>query len=305
MTFGELASAELSGWSAWRPQAHPLQQDRTRSPTSSRGRSSCSEIESPRSTRSTASGATSRSRELGEIVSEVGRGLIDLGIEPGERVSMLCTTRIEWTWCSFAISAAGAVVVPIYPTNSPEECEWVAGNSESVAIVCEDAVAAREDRRRPRAAARRCEHRGDRGPGRGPRRRCRARASCAQRGRARDARSSTRAPSASRPTTRTRSSTRRGRPARRRAACSRHGNYRAVLDMVAERGVLDDPDDRDLPVPAARPLVRAAADAGQRRPRRGDRLLRRRPTKIIPELSEVHPTYLPSVPRIFEKLYTS
>jgi len=31
------------------------------------------------------------------------------------------------------------VVVPIYPTNSPEECEWVAGNSESVAIVCEDA----------------------------------------------------------------------------------------------------------------------------------------------------------------------
>src|SRR5215475_5957977 len=67
--------------------------------------------------------------ELGEIVSEVARGLIDLGIEPGERVSMLCTTRIEWPWCSFAISSAGAVVVPIYPTNSPEECAWVAGNS--------------------------------------------------------------------------------------------------------------------------------------------------------------------------------
>ena len=38
------------------------------------------------------------------------------------------------------ISSAGGVVVPIYPTNSPEECEWVAGNSESVAIVCEDAA---------------------------------------------------------------------------------------------------------------------------------------------------------------------
>ena len=36
----------------------------------------------------------------------------------------------------------------------------------------------------------------------------------------------------------------------------------------------------------------------------GDRLLGRDTTKIIPELSEVHPTYLPSVPRIFEKLYT-
>ena len=65
--------------------------------------------------------------EVNEIVSEIGRGLIDLGLEPGERVSVLCTTRVEWTWCSLAISAAGAVVVPIYPTNSPEECAWVAG----------------------------------------------------------------------------------------------------------------------------------------------------------------------------------
>src|SRR5882757_4902322 len=77
--------------------------------------------------------------DVGAAVSEIARGLIDLGVQPGERVSMLCTTRVEWSWCSFAISAAGAVVVPIYPTNSPEECEWVAGNSESVAIVCEDA----------------------------------------------------------------------------------------------------------------------------------------------------------------------
>jgi long-chain acyl-CoA synthetase len=77
--------------------------------------------------------------EVGEIVSEIGRGLIDLGIEPGERVSILSTTRAEWTYCDFAISSAGAVVVPIYPTNSPEECEWVAGNSEAAAIVCEDA----------------------------------------------------------------------------------------------------------------------------------------------------------------------
>ena len=29
--------------------------------------------------------------------------------------------------------------MPIYPTNSPEECAWVAGNSEARAIVCEDA----------------------------------------------------------------------------------------------------------------------------------------------------------------------
>src|SRR4051812_48814080 len=78
-------------------------------------------------------------QEAGEIASEIARGLIDLGIEPGDRVSLLASTRVEWTWCDFAITSAGAVVVPIYPTNSPEECEWVAGNSESRAIICENA----------------------------------------------------------------------------------------------------------------------------------------------------------------------
>ena len=77
--------------------------------------------------------------EMGEIVSEIGRGLIDLGIEAGDRVAILCNTRPEWSYASLAISSAGAVVVPVYPTNSPEECEWVVGNSESVAVVCEDA----------------------------------------------------------------------------------------------------------------------------------------------------------------------
>jgi long-chain acyl-CoA synthetase len=76
--------------------------------------------------------------EVGAHVEEVALGLINLGIAPGERVCVLADTRPEWTIASFAISAAGAIVVPIYPTNSPEECEWVAGNSEAAAIVCEN-----------------------------------------------------------------------------------------------------------------------------------------------------------------------
>src|SRR4051812_38669823 len=78
-------------------------------------------------------------REVGEIVSEIGRGLLHLGVEPGDRVALLCRTRPEWTFVDFAISSAGAIVVPIYATSSPEECAWVAGNSEARAIVCEDA----------------------------------------------------------------------------------------------------------------------------------------------------------------------
>ena len=52
--------------------------------------------------------------ELAAVVSEVGRGLIDLGIQPGDRVAILSTTRPEWTYADFGITAAGAVVVPIF-----------------------------------------------------------------------------------------------------------------------------------------------------------------------------------------------
>ena len=77
--------------------------------------------------------------EVSEIVDEIALGLVGLGVESGDRVALLANTRPEWTFSSLAISRAGAVVVPIYPTNSPEECEWVAGNSESRVVICEDA----------------------------------------------------------------------------------------------------------------------------------------------------------------------
>jgi long-chain acyl-CoA synthetase len=77
--------------------------------------------------------------EVGGLVDELALGLVALGLEPGDRLCILANTRPEWTLASLAISRAGGVVVPIYPTDSPEECEWVAGNSEARMIVCEDA----------------------------------------------------------------------------------------------------------------------------------------------------------------------
>jgi long-chain acyl-CoA synthetase len=77
--------------------------------------------------------------EVAAIVDEIALGLLSLGVEPGDRVGLLANTRPEWTFSSLAISRAGAVVVPIYPTNSPEECEWVLGNSDSRVVICEDA----------------------------------------------------------------------------------------------------------------------------------------------------------------------
>ena len=76
--------------------------------------------------------------EVAKAIDEVALGLVELGIEPGDRVAILADTRLEWTLASYGISAAGAVVVPVYPTNSPRECAWVLGNSGARAIFCED-----------------------------------------------------------------------------------------------------------------------------------------------------------------------
>src|SRR6059058_4273145 len=80
--------------------------------------------------------------EVGELVDELALGLVALGLEPGDRAAILASTRPEWTIASLAISRAGGVVVPIYPTNSPDECEWVVGNSDSRIVICEDATQA-------------------------------------------------------------------------------------------------------------------------------------------------------------------
>ena len=77
-----------------------------------------------------------------ELVSSargIAKGLIALGIEPGERVSILADTRPEWTLCDLGSFCAGTVVAPIYQTNSVEECEYVLRHSEARAVFCEDA----------------------------------------------------------------------------------------------------------------------------------------------------------------------
>ena len=80
--------------------------------------------------------------ELGAISSEIARGLIGLGIEPGDRVAILGLTSADWTLADCGALCAGAVVTPIYHTNSPEECAYVLGHSEAKLILCENATQA-------------------------------------------------------------------------------------------------------------------------------------------------------------------
>ena len=76
--------------------------------------------------------------EVSEIVRDLSLGLIDLGIAKGDKVSILANTRPEWTYFDFAALTAGATVVPIYQTNSPEECQYVLENSDAKAVIVEE-----------------------------------------------------------------------------------------------------------------------------------------------------------------------
>ena len=243
--------------------------------------------------------------QVGEIVSEIARGLIDLGITEGRpRLAARRTRAPSGPTRSFAISAAGGVVVPIYPTNSPEECEWVAGNSESVAIICEDATQiAKIQAVRDKPAEPAPHHRDRRAPATSPTRSCSTRS--ARAAASVDEADADRAPRQSVGPddgyTFIYTSGTTGPP---KGCVLLHRNYRSVLDMINERGLLG--ADGDL-VYLFLPLAHAfalliqlgAVDTGTTVAYFGGDT-----KQIIPELMQVHPTYLPSVPRIFEKLYT-
>ncbi|MEU1826211.1 long-chain fatty acid--CoA ligase [Streptomyces abikoensis] len=79
---------------------------------------------------------------LRDTVRTLGRGLIGLGVRPDDRVAILAETRPEWTHAQFAALAAGAVVVPVYPTAGQEELAWVLGDSGASVVICENAAQA-------------------------------------------------------------------------------------------------------------------------------------------------------------------
>jgi long-chain acyl-CoA synthetase len=240
-------------------------------------------------------------REVGDIVSEIARGLIDLGLEPGDRAAVLCATRPEWTYASFGITSAGGVVVPIYPTNSPEECEWVAGNSESRYVVCEDAgqvakIAQVRDRLPRLEGVIVIDPSGDVGD-------AMSLDELRKRGRARDVaevaqRSAAVSPED--PFTFIYTSGTTGPP---KGCVLSHGNYRSVVDMCETASVLHDGDVVYLYLPLAHSFALlielVAIDLGGTIAYWGGD-----PKGIVGELMAVRPHYLPSVPRIFEKIYT-
>jgi long-chain acyl-CoA synthetase len=237
--------------------------------------------------------------EVVAAIDEVALGLVDLGIEPGDRVGVLADTRLEWTVASYGISAAGGVVVPVYPTNSARECEWVLGNSGARALVCEnDTQAAKVQQVRGELPdlAHVIGIDGDAGDLSLAELRSRGQ------GHARAAlqeRQSQVAPDDAYTIIYTSGTT--GPP---KGVVLTHGNAMAVCEMVEELKFIEPDETTYLFLPLAHAFALTAQlasfDQGTAIVYFGGDT-----KQILPEVIETKPTYLPSVPRIFEKLYTA
>ena len=57
---------------------------------------------------------------------------------PGDRVCLLSQTRVEWALCDVAILMAGGVTVPIYGSNTAEQCEFIVRDAGAKLVIVED-----------------------------------------------------------------------------------------------------------------------------------------------------------------------
>ncbi|WP_410050667.1 AMP-binding protein, partial [Actinomyces sp. MRS3W] len=77
-------------------------------------------------------------RAFREQVREVAAGLVALGLQPGDALSIMSHTSYEWTLLDFAAWEAGLVVVPIYETSSAEQAHWILTDAAVRLVVVED-----------------------------------------------------------------------------------------------------------------------------------------------------------------------
>ena len=76
--------------------------------------------------------------QLARESEETAWGLISLGVRKGEMVSILAGTRVEWTVADLGTALSGAIAVPIYQSNTPEECQFILENAGVVVVFVED-----------------------------------------------------------------------------------------------------------------------------------------------------------------------
>lgn len=71
-------------------------------------------------------------------VETIGSALSSMGIKYGDRVAIMACSRYEWSVADLAILGIRAVTVPIYPNNTADDVEYILNNSESRILICEN-----------------------------------------------------------------------------------------------------------------------------------------------------------------------
>jgi long-chain acyl-CoA synthetase len=235
-----------------------------------------------------------------EISRQLGLGLTQLGIEKGDRVAILGNTRPEWSYFDFAALTIGATVVPIYQTNSAEECRYVLENSDAKVVVVEDD----EQLAKIREVRSQLPQMEEVVLMIGEAEDAISMAALNARGGEADPALWEQRYSSVTPDdicTFIYTSGTTGPP---KGCVISHGNYRAMLDMVNATSVIEEGDVSYLYLPLAHSFALliqfGSFDLGTT-----IAYWERDPLKILPNLAELKPTYFPSVPRIFEKIYTA
>ncbi len=77
--------------------------------------------------------------EAAERVHAIAAGLIELGVQPEERVALASSTRVEWILADLGILCAGAATTTIYPQTNAEESAYILSDSQSRVLVAENA----------------------------------------------------------------------------------------------------------------------------------------------------------------------
>jgi len=240
---------------------------------------------------------------LGEAAREVALGLIDLGIQHADRVAICAHTRPEWTDACFGIVTAGGALVTVYQTNSAEECQYVLAHSDARAVFVEDA----EQLAKVRQVREDCPDLGHvivlSPEGADLADDAISLDALRERGRGRDEaewRARYEAVTSDDVCLFIYTSGTTGPP---KGCLLTHGNYRSITDAAVKNSVLKDGDSAYLFLPLAHAfaiLIQFVVfDLGTTLA-----YWSRDPKQIIPDLAQVKPTYFPSVPRIFEKIYS-
>lgn len=76
-------------------------------------------------------------REFYDQVVALAKGLAASGVQPGDKIGLICKTRYEWTLIDFAAWFAGAYLVPVYETSAPSQIQWILTDSGASFLIVE------------------------------------------------------------------------------------------------------------------------------------------------------------------------